>query len=109
MSNRLEVIRETSTLEFHTSRLNLKDISVKSDGHSTTFYPSSQSSDPDSERTTLKFDNTFPTGSNIKLNVSFDASLTQDMMGYYYSEFKHNGKPGHYSITQFEVGIFQLI
>ena len=49
-----------------------------------------------SERNPLKH-------SKVQLKIDFDADLTGNMMGYYYSTWEKDGKKQYYTLTQFEV------
>lgn len=51
----------------------------------------------------MQFPTSFPAGSKAQLRINFRAALTGDMMGYYYSSWKNEGKTKYYALTQFEV------
>lgn len=100
---RLEVLKETSTIVFHTSQQKLNDISIHSDALGSSLAPTNQTFDPVSERAVLQFSSALPAGSKVVLNAKFEAELTGSMMGYYYSTSEEEKKKSYYALTQFEV------
>ncbi|KAH8117511.1 peptidase family M1-domain-containing protein [Phellopilus nigrolimitatus] len=98
----LEILKETSSIVFHTSNLNIKDVTIHSDALKIKQVPTSQSLDPVTECAILKFPTAFPMGSKAQLEVKFDAELTGDLMGYYLSSWEKDGKKQYYALTQFE-------
>lgn len=78
-------------------------MSVKADLLKEEQAPASQSFDAEAERTTLQFSSSLPAGSKAQLKVTYDAQLTGNMMGYYYSTWEKDGKKQYYTLTQFEV------
>lgn len=99
----LEILKETPKLVFHSSGLNLSNVSVSSDGFKTTQAPVAQTFEDKSERAILDFSSPFAKHSKVQLKIDFDANLTGDMMGYYYSTWEKEGKKQYYTLTQFEV------
>lgn len=91
---------------FHSSTLNIKDVTITADSLKEPQAPNSLSFDAASERAYLKFPTAFSAGSKAQLKVSFDAQLTGSMMGYYYSTWEKDGKKQYYTLTQFEVRSF---
>ncbi|KAL5529124.1 hypothetical protein ACEPAG_5098 [Sanghuangporus baumii] len=98
----LEILKDTSSIVFHSSTLNIKDVSITTDSLKEPQAPTSQSFDAASERAYLKFPTVFSAGSKAQLKVNFDAQLTGSMMGYYYSTWEKDGKKQYYTLTQFE-------
>ncbi|KAI5119980.1 hypothetical protein M0805_004425 [Coniferiporia weirii] len=98
----LEILKETTSINFHSSGLNLKDVTIHSDAFKDGQNPISQSTDKEKERVTLLFPTSFPAKSKVQLKASFDADLTGNMMGYYYSSWVKDGKKQYYALTQFE-------
>lgn len=88
---------------FHSTGLNLSDAIVSSDGFKTSQAPASQSFEEKSERAILDFSSPFAKGTKLQLKVKFDADLTGNMMGYYYSSWEKDGQKQYYTLTQFEV------
>ena len=97
------MLEETSKIVFNSSGLNLSSISISSDGFKTSQAPASQSFEEKSERTILDFPSSFAKSSKLQLKIAFDADLTGNMMGYYYSTWEKDGKKQYYTLTQFEV------
>ena len=102
----LEILKDTSSIVFHTSSLNIRDVSIKADSLKEEQAPVSQSFDAAPERMTLQFPTSFPAGSKAQLKVTYDAQLTGNMMGYYYSTWEKEGRKQYYTLTQFEVRCF---
>ncbi|KAL5490410.1 APE2 [Sanghuangporus weigelae] len=98
----LEILKDTSSIVFHSSTLNIKDVSITTDSLKEPQAPTFQSFDAASERAYLKFPTVFSAGSKAQLKVNFDAQLTGSMMGYYYSTWEKDGKKQYYTLTQFE-------
>ncbi|TDL27596.1 hypothetical protein BD410DRAFT_782728 [Rickenella mellea] len=98
----LEILKETSTIVFNSSGLNLRDIVVHSEALKTEQKISAESHDSVSERTTVQFPVALNSGSKAQLRANFDAPLTGSMMGYYYSTWEQDGKKSYYTLTQFE-------
>lgn len=98
----LDIQKETSTIVFHASSLNIKDVSITADSLKTAQAPKSLSLDAAAERATVVFPTTLPKSSKAQLRVTFDAQLTGNMMGYYYSTEETDGKKQVYTLTQFE-------
>lgn len=99
----LEILKETPKLVFHSSGLNLSNVSVSSDGFKTTQAPVAQTFEDKSERAILDFSSPFAKHSKVQLKIDFNADLTGNMMGYYYSTWEKDGKKQYYALTQFEV------
>ena len=99
----LEILEDTSSIVFHTSQMNLGNVSVSSSNLQGELKPTSQTLDPITERSVLEFSNTFTAGTKVQLKAKFDAGLTGSMMGYYYSSWENKGKKEYYTLTQFEV------
>ena len=103
---RLEILKETSTIVFHSSHLKLSNISIQSDALGSSLVPISQTLDPVTERAILQLSSVLPIGSKTVLFAKFEAALTGSMMGYYYSTSEEEGKKTYYALTQFEVSPF---
>lgn len=95
--------KETSKLVFHSSELNISDIVLHNQSNDVTENPISQSLDPVTERAIVEFPTTLQKGSTVVLRIKFQGPLTGDLMGYYRSSWKNEGKEDYYSLTQFEV------
>ena len=100
----LEILKETSTIVFHSSHLKLSNISIQSDALGSSLVPISQTLDPVTERAILQLSSVLPIGSKTVLFAKFEAELTGSMMGYYYSTSEEEGKKTYYALTQFAVG-----
>lgn len=99
------MIKETSTLTFNSSNLNIGNVVIHSSDLGIDQEPSSHSFDSAAETYSVKFSKPLPAGSNARLDITFDALLKGDLMGYYYSTWVLNGKKQIYTLTQFEVRI----
>ena len=96
-------MKETSTISFNASGLDLHDVTLHRADVKKQEAPVSQTIDTVTERAVLAFPTAVPAGSKAQLKIKFDAPLTGSMMGYYYSTWKNEGKDECYSLTQFEV------
>ncbi|KLO10866.1 hypothetical protein SCHPADRAFT_906524 [Schizopora paradoxa] len=97
----LNVQKETSRLVFHSSGLILSDIVLHNQSSDAKETPVSQTMDTVTERAIIDFPSTFVAGSTVVLQAKFQGPLTADMMGYYRSSWKNEGKEEYYSLTQF--------
>ena len=95
--------KETSKLVFHSSGLEISDIVLHNQSANVTEKPTSHSLDPVTERAIVEFPSALQGGSTVVLQLKFKGPLTGDMMGYYRSSWKNEGKEEYYSLTQFEV------
>ncbi|KIP07998.1 hypothetical protein PHLGIDRAFT_105051 [Phlebiopsis gigantea 11061_1 CR5-6] len=100
----LDVVEETNSIQFHTAKLNLGRVQLTSTALKEELVQpaSALTYDDKDERATLPLPTTLPAGSKIALKIDFDGELTNGMMGYYRSEWEHDGKKAHYALTQFE-------
>lgn len=105
----LVVLKETSSLVFNTSSLDIKSVVLKSDALQGELTPTSQSIDTKSERLTADFASALPTGAKATLKIDYSAKLTGNMMGYYYSTEEKGDKKVYYTLTQFEVSSTQAL
>jgi aminopeptidase 2 len=106
----LEINKETSTLVFNTSALDLGDILVFCEtAQEKEQVVSSRDFDTVAERATLRFACPFPAGSKAQLRVTFRGELTGSMLGYYKSSWEHEGTKKYYALTQFEVRSHMLV
>lgn len=106
----LDIVRDTDAIQFHTAKLNLgharlSSASLKQD---LVQEASALAFDETDERATLTLPTTLPAGSKAELKIDFAGELTGAMMGYYRSEWEHDGKKAYYSLTQFEVRILHF-
>ena len=101
----LDVVEDTNSIQFHTAKLNLGKVQLTSAAlkEDIVQQASALTYDDKDERATLPLPVTLPAGSKIALKIDFDGELTNGMMGYYRSEWEHDGKKAHYALTQFEV------
>jgi hypothetical protein len=99
----LDVIKETSTLTFHSSALKIGNATAQCDALKTSQTDTSRTFEDEQERCVLHFATPFPAGSKIELKIAFDGALTGAMMGYYKSRYTVDGKEAIYALTQFEV------
>ncbi|KZO98207.1 hypothetical protein CALVIDRAFT_526105 [Calocera viscosa TUFC12733] len=53
-------------------------------------------------RATVTFDESLHVGTKAKLGLTFKSLLTDSLLGYYKSTYKHEGRKGIYALTQFE-------
>ena len=101
----ITVTNTTSSITFHTSKLNLSDVSVYSEALKDDIKVTSVDIDADSERVAVQLSTSLQAGTKAQLKVKFDAPLTGSMMGYYHSSWEKDGKKQYYTLTQFEVGV----
>lgn len=104
-SNRLDVVRETRSIQFHVSKLKLGHVKLTSSSLSEPIVQDASSlrfNEPD-ERATLDLPVVLPAGAKAELKIGFGGELTGAMMGYYRSAWDGEGKTAYYSLTHFEV------
>lgn len=101
----LNVVKDTSSIEFNTTELELGELTVSSPAlKAPSVHPAKDLKiDTKQERATLALPTTLPAGTTATLKVGFEGELTGSMMGYYRSAWEHEGQTKHYSLTQFEV------
>ena len=107
----MDIVRDTTSIQFHTAKLKLGHAKLMSPTLSQplTQEASSLKYDEEEERATLELPTTLPAGSKAQLKIDFEGELTGAMMGYYRSAWEHEGKTAYYSLTQFEVRYIILI
>lgn len=103
--NSLDVLQDTTAIEFHTSKLKLGHAKLASSSLAEPFVQEALSlkHNEEEERAILELPMTLPAGTKAELKIDFEGELTGAMMGYYCSAWEHEGKTAYYSLTQFEV------
>ncbi|GJJ09825.1 hypothetical protein Clacol_004049 [Clathrus columnatus] len=77
-------------------------VSIESESSTNVVALENVSYDEDVERTTVTLPQALKQGSSIRLSIKHSRELTNELMGYYFSAYKDEGKERHYSLTQFE-------
>ncbi|KIJ42373.1 hypothetical protein M422DRAFT_75548 [Sphaerobolus stellatus SS14] len=99
----LDVLEDTSSLVFNTTKLNIHDVVVHSEAQKSQETQTVNTDfDQKLERAIVQVANPLKKGSKVQLRVWFDGKITDELMGYYTSSYKDNGKKIYYALTQFE-------
>lgn len=99
----MDIKKETSTIVFNTSDLELSDASLYSEALQTQQVQSARTFDTKMQRASIHFPTALPADSKAQLQVGFTGKLTDSMQGYYKSGWEVDGKIKFYALTQFEV------
>lgn len=94
--------KETSSIVLNTAKLDLGEVTLRSESLQDVQTASSRDFDTENERGIFSFAKPLPANAKARLSVSYKGELTGDMLGYYRSS---GGKDGElkYTLTQFEV------
>ncbi|KAJ8489143.1 hypothetical protein ONZ51_g3140 [Trametes cubensis] len=97
----LQVNKETSSIVLNTAKLDLGEVTLRSESLEDVQTASSRDFDAENERGIFSFTKPLPANAKARLSVSYKGELTGDMLGYYRST---GGKDGElkYTLTQFE-------
>ncbi|PKI82777.1 Aminopeptidase 2 mitochondrial [Malassezia vespertilionis] len=100
VATELEIFNTTRQIQFNAGKgLTLGSVRVSLDGKQTSVAPYI---DAEHERVTVQLDEPLQQGSHASILVPFRGVIDDSMMGYYKSTWEHEGKKGHYALTQFE-------
>ena len=89
---RLKVIRETSTVVFNSSKLQLHVISLATANSQTAITQTSREVDEKAERVTVQFSSALSAGSEATLFIEYEGTLDEPITGYYRSTATFEGK-----------------
>lgn len=105
MLNRIDIVQDTNSIQFHASTLKLGLIKLTSDSLAEEMEQevSSHAFDDQEERVTMKLPATLLAGSQARLKIDFSGDLAGNLMGYYRAKFEQNGEAAYYALTQFQV------
>lgn len=100
----LLILEETRRIVLNAADLELGNVSILLD-NAQTLVPVTQSLDKLNERATFVFPATLPAGSRGLLRISFAGSIDDNMVGYFKSSWKKEGRLQNYALTQFEASL----
>ncbi len=94
----LELTKPESTIQLHAKELKISEAFI-TDGDSQ--WSARVTLDQENEQASFEFESQLKKGT-YNLNLKFSGALTDNMRGFYRSQFQVKGKMGYMAVTQFE-------